>query len=246
MFNQINKFIFFAHSKKMPGGRGQETYPEVEEKPYPYTRTPPECSKQKLQWKLDIFCLLLIGTDAQQLSSIMLYLHPFSFQRSIQKSGKSFTFYNKEHSKSAPVFENRMQDVCLTDKDPIKCSIYCLSINGVSYFTPVTLSGSQSHIPIEPTPQKYPSCMRKVRSLTGHRPLASSSPGVTTQQLPIHHPQSHTICAKWTKVGKAKPEVQGQFPGPPEPQYSDQSLNKFYHPHLSQCGPKYSARKSGC
>lgn len=40
-------------------------------------------------------------------------------------------------------------------------------------------------------------------------------PWCHNQRFPIRHPLSQAIWAEKTKVGKAKPEVQGQFPAPP-------------------------------
>lgn len=65
---------------------------------------------------------------------------------------------------------SKQSAVCLTDMDLIKCSIYWLSINSISYFTPVTFFGSQSHIPIEQAPQKY-LCIKKEKK--SNRPSTS-------------------------------------------------------------------------
>lgn len=140
-------------------------------------------------------------------------LHSLYFKSSTLEIRQIFYFLQHREQQICPCFSKQSAGL-LTDTDPIKCSIYWLSINGVSYFTPVTLFGSQSHIPIEQTPQKYPLCIRKEKSLIGHRPLPSNSPGVTTSRLPICHPQGQAIWPGKTKAGKTKPEVQGHLSAP--------------------------------
>lgn len=106
-------------------------------------------------------------------------------------SQSNLLLFTTLNNKSAAVFQNRAHT--LTDTDPIKCFIYWLSINSVSYLTPMTFFDSQSHIPIEQMPQKYLLCIKKEKTAPFqlpwcHNPVASN--GKSELSTSLFHPES--------------------------------------------------------
>lgn len=90
----------------MPGAGGQKTSVAMGKR---LSSPSLSCSKWKRQWELYILSFLLIETDAQGPRALKIKLPSLYFQGSVCNSGKSLTFYNTENSKSAPVFQNRVQ-----------------------------------------------------------------------------------------------------------------------------------------
>lgn len=113
VFNCTNTFICSVHTPTKCQEEEDKELPQQWKKRFIF---PPLYSKWKPQWKFHILSLFLIETDAHWLRSLNMSLNSLNFQSCTVDVRQIFYFLQQhlftftiENSKSAPVFQSRVQ-----------------------------------------------------------------------------------------------------------------------------------------